>query len=86
MKSFDYSSEVEAKDIIKKQGGFVSAVTEFLGQPCPKEVLQDGDPVMIEINPMGQLMGVLFGKHVVCLAERKMIRINSRHITHGWAI
>ena len=86
MDSFNYSSEDEAKDIIRNQGGFVSAVTEFLGQPCPKEVLQDGDPVLIKMQPMGQLMGVLFGKDVVCLAERKMIRINSRHITHGWAI
>lgn len=86
MKSFSYSTEDEAKEIIRNEGGFVSAVTEFLGDPAPISVLQDGDPVLIEMQPMGQLMGVLFGKHVVCLSEKKMVRINGRHITHGWAV
>tara|TARA_B100001250_G_scaffold370053_1_gene353942 strand:- start:2861 stop:3253 length:393 start_codon:yes stop_codon:yes gene_type:complete len=86
MKSFSYSSEEEANKIITTQGGFVSAVTESLGEPCPTEILQDGDPVMVNILPIGQVMGVLFGKHVVCLAEKRMIRVHGRNITHGWAI
>ena len=86
MKSFSYSNEDEANEIINIQGGFVSAVTESLGKPCPTEILQDGDPVMVDISPIGEVMGVLFGKHVVCLAEKRMIRVHGRHITHGWAI
>lgn len=79
-----YASEEAAYDIIGSYGGLGGLAKRILGEPSG--TLLDGDPVLCELPVVGEIMGVLFDKSVVCITAKGMIRVKDKYIIHGWAI
>ena len=86
MKLFDYENEPEAQSIIDYHGGLEKAVETLLGKPPPLNNLQDGDPVLFKAPIMDQALGVRFGKFIVGLSHRKIVRVSEKYFVHGWAL
>ena len=80
---FDYSSEEEATRIIEKHGGLAQLIRSILGEPS--DVLEDGDPVLLELPAgVGEVLGIKLGTQVVGLSESRMIQVGSRYWREGW--
>ena len=86
MKLFDYKNEPEAQSIIDYHGGLEKAVETMLGKPTTLDNLQDGDPVLFKAPMMGDALGVMFGKFIVGLSHRKIVRVSQKYFVHGWAL
>ena len=86
MKLFDYENEPEAQSIIDYHGGLEKAVETLLGKPTTLNNLQDGDPVLFKAPIMDQALGVRFGKFIVGLSQRKIVRVSEKYFVHGWAL
>ena len=80
--AFKYDSEDDAQRIIDKDGGLSALLTRVLGNPSDERA--DGDPVLLDIPLMGELVGVGLGTAAVALTERSMLRIDSRYVVRGW--
>ena len=86
MKLFDYENEPEAQSIIDDHGGLEKAVETLLGKPTTLNNLQDGDPVLFKAPIMDQALGVRFGKFIVGLSHRKIVRVSEKYYVHCWEL
>ena len=86
MKLFDYENEPEAQRIIDHHGGLEKAVETLLGKPPTLDNLQDGAPVLVQAPIMAQARGGRFGKFIVGLSHRKIVRVSEKYFVHGWAL
>lgn len=76
-----YSNEAEAYGIIKAHGGFealMDSVFTHQGEPV------DGDPCLLKLPVVGEIMGVKFGKSVVCVTKSGLAQVKDRYILKGW--
>ena len=80
--AFKYDSENEAQRIIENDGGLSALLTRVLGTPSDERA--DGDPVLVDVPLMGELVAVWFGNTAVALTERSMLRIDPRYVVRGW--
>jgi hypothetical protein len=52
----------------------------FKSQGEPK----DGDPCLLKLPLVGEVMGVKFGESVVCVTKSGLTQISDRYIIKGW--
>jgi hypothetical protein len=76
-----YASESEAYGIIDSHGGFESlmdSVFENKGDPV------DGDPCLVKLPIVGEMMGIKLDKTVVCITKFGLSQMPQRYIIRGW--
>lgn len=76
-----YSSETEAYDIIKGHGGFAAlmdTVFEHKGKP------RNGDPCLVKLPIVGEMMGVKLNNSVVCITKFGLSQMPEKYIVRGW--
>lgn len=76
-----YNSEAEAYGIIESHGGFESlmdSVFENKGDPV------DGDPCLVKLPIVGEMMGIKLDKTVVCITKFGLSQMPERYIIRGW--
>ena len=81
---YRYKTQPEADRIIAENDGMAGLISKYLGEPRQPE--KDGDPCLVELPIIGELMGVKLGKDVVCLVKTGFVRVAGRHIKLGWVI
>ena len=81
---FQYNTEQEADQIISKAGDLQDFIASVLGEPSGQ--LKDGDPCLIKLPIVGQLLGVKLGASVVALTEKGMVRVDVRYLVCGWSV
>lgn len=83
-KSFKYETEQEANQIINRFGGLADLFTHFLGAPCPLSQLDDGDPCLVTLPGVGELMGMRVNHAVMVKTTQGVITVQSKRIKKGW--
>ena len=76
-----YNSEAEAYGIIESHGGFealMDSVFENKGDPV------DGDPCLVKLPIVGEMMGIKLDKTVVCITKFGLSQMPERYIIRGW--
>lgn len=76
-----YKSEDEAYGIIDSHGGFealMDSVFENKGDPV------DGDPCLVKLPIVGEMMGIKLDKTVVCITKFGLSQMPERYILKGW--
>ena len=76
-----YANESEAYGIIEAHGGFealMDSVFERQGEP------RDGDPCLLKLPIVGEIMGVKLGDTAVCITKFGLSQISDRYIIKGW--
>lgn len=76
-----YNSEQEAYDIIRAHGSFealMDTVFDKSGDPA------EGDPCLMDIPIVGELMGIKFKDGVVCVTKKGLVKLPDRYIVKGW--
>jgi|TARA_Y100000310_G_scaffold344099_1_gene455122 hypothetical protein len=84
--ALQYQSEDEAAEILKRYGGMAGLVTAFLGAPCDRALLEDGDPVMIQWPGLGDVMGMMVNNRVLVKTAKGTVPVNTNRIIKGWHI
>lgn len=80
-KFITYESEDQAYAIIEAHGGFANlmdSVFSHVGEP------KDGDPCLLNIPIVGELMGIKYQNSVVCVTKHGLTQIKDRYIIRGW--
>ena len=76
-----YTSEDEAYGIIEAHGGFEALMDSvFKHQGAP----QDGDPCLVKLPIVGEMMGIKLDKTVVCITKFGLSQMPERYILKGW--
>lgn len=76
-----YANEAEAYGIIASHGGFEALMDSiFIHQGEPK----DGDPCLLNIPIVGEIMGIKYQNSVVCVTKHGLTQIKDRYIVRGW--
>ena len=83
-RQFSYSSEAEADALISAQGDLRDFAASILGEPTGG--LKTGDPVIMDLPQIGQVMGVILGDKLVSVCKRGLIRVDKRYLVCGWAL
>ena len=81
---FSYSSEAEADALISAEGDLRDFAASILGEPTGG--LKTGDPVIMDLPQIGQVMGVILGDKLVSVCKRGLIRVDKRYLVCGWAL
>ena len=80
-KYITYKSQSEAYDIIEAHGGFealMDSVFKMRGDPT------DGDPCLLDLPVVGEIMGIKYGKGVVCITKFGLSEFPDRYIKRSW--
>ena len=83
-RQFSYSNEQEADALISAKGDLRDFAESILGEPTGG--LKTGDPVIMRLPTIGQVMGILLGDNIVSVCERGLIRVDKRYLVCGWAL
>lgn len=81
---FQYNTEQEADNIISGCGDLKNLIVAILGNPSDE--LKDGDPCLIDMPIVGQIMGIKLGSQVVALTQKGLIRVQDRYLVCGWSV
>jgi len=81
-----YKDVTEAYKIIDRFGGIESIVTSRLGEPANIDALDDGDPVLLNLPKIGEIMGVLVSGRVLVKTQGDVLTIPLHRIKKGWHI
>lgn len=76
-----YNNEQEAYDIIRSHGSFgalMDSVFGNIGEPI------DGDPCLMNLPIIGEIMGIKFKGGVVCVTKSGLIKLDDRYIVRSW--
>ena len=84
MSAFQYANETEANALIDDRGGLESLVCSVLG--APSETLEDGDPVLLRLPMLGDLLGIRLHDYAVGLSSVRLLEIPERFIAKGWHV
>ena len=76
-----YHSERQAYDIIDAHGGFEALMTRVFGEPGQPS---DGDPCLMKLPIVGEIMGIKFEDQVVCVTQSGLTQIPERYVITGW--
>lgn len=87
MAGFDYHSEHEATEILRRSGGLTGALTAILGEPVQVVYLTPGDPILIAAGGV-ELVGVYLGTRYVAGIDitGQIVEIPLRLCRHGWRL
>ena len=84
-KGFFYASEDDAEGIINSANGLENLVTKILGvDSVGVEFLDVGDPVLVDIPVMGNMIGVFNGNHAIIKLKQRAVLIEGQRILKGW--
>lgn len=83
-RQFSYSNQQEADALISAKGDLRDFAESILGEPTGG--LKTGDPVIMRLPTIGQVMGILLGDKIVSVCERGLIRVDKRYLVCGWAL
>ena len=84
---FDYSSAGDADQLIAEYGDLQNIVSSRLGAAVSDfDALQDGDPCMVDLPMIGDLLGVKFQSDIVCKSAHKVVRADPRYFVAGWPL
>ena len=78
-------SELGADALIAKYGDLVGVLTRAIGEP-PNQAELDGDPCVVDVDGIGQVAGIKYGKTVICLLQKGFIRLPDNLIIAGWNV
>lgn len=82
---FFYASEDDAEGIINSANGLENLVTKILGvDSVGVEFLDVGDPVLVDIPVMGNMIGVFNGNHAIIKLKQRAVLIEGQRILKGW--
>lgn len=81
----EYESELSADALIAKYGDLVGVLTRAIGEP-PNKAKSDGDPCVVDVDGIGQVAGIKYGKTVICLLQKGFIRLPDNLIIAGWHV
>ena len=76
-----YNSEAEAYGIIESHGGFESLMDSVFEN---KGDQVDGDPCLVKLPIVGEMMGIKLDKTVVCITKFGLSQMPERYIIRGW--
>ena len=79
---FQYNTEQEADEIVN--GDLKGLIVSILGNESDQ--LKDGDPCLIDMPIVGQIMGIKLGSQVVALTQKGLIRVQDRYLVCGWSV
>lgn len=86
-KNFKHKNLKEAVKHLKKYGGLEGLVTHILGQePTGVEVLQVGDPVLLQLPGMDLSLGIYMDSHAISKTEQGTLQVPPQFILRGWAL
>jgi hypothetical protein len=83
-KQFSYKTEEAASEIMAKHGGLIGLVESVFG--ASSDELQDGDPVVVSLPKIGQMMGVVLKDSVMIKMQRGLMPVSTGRIVKGWAV
>ncbi len=83
---FNYRSESGAKKILARYQGLEGLFTAYLGEPADIRKLEDGDPVLLELPVIGDVMGMMVSDSVMVKTEHGVITMSTNLIKRGWHI
>lgn len=81
---FSYDSEAEAYKFITEHGGLRDFAKSILGDESTN--LKSGDPVIMRLPMVGELMGVLLGETIVSVCAAGLVRVDRRYLICGWSV
>jgi len=85
-KKFNYRSEDEAQSIIESFGSITAMVSSELGATSEVSELKDGDPVVVSLPVIGEVMGIFIKGLAMVKTEKGTINVQSSRITTGWCV
>jgi len=87
MAAFEYHTDHEATEILRRSEGLTGALTAIFGEPVPKAYLDPGDPILIAAGGV-ELLGVYLGtRHVAGIdIDGHIVEIPLRLCRHGWRL
>ena len=65
-------------------GGLGELVRTVLGEPS--DDLEDGDPVLLKVPIIGEVVGVKFGPGAVALSPSSMLQVSQQYVVEGWHV
>jgi len=84
---FDHTTEAEAQVFIEKYGSLEKLITHTLGRdPVDVEQLKAGDPVLVSLPIIGDVIGVFVGHQVLCKSPNGTLSVNVNRIKMGWRL
>lgn len=87
MAGFEYHSDHEAAEILRRSDGLTGALRGIFGEPVPKTDLNPGDPILIAAGGV-ELLGVYLGTAYVAGIDidGRIVEIPLRLCRHGWRL
>lgn len=86
-KLFKHSDEAGAMEYIDEAGGLKGLISKTLNrQPCDVAELQTGDPVLLSLPILGELLGVYVKGNVIVKTPKGALKINAEKIKCGWRL
>lgn len=83
---FEYEDESSAQKLRDAYGGLVGLFSSVFGAPLPVEYLDDGDPCLVEIPGIGELMGMWVNARAIVKSEGGTIDVPSSRVLKGWHV
>jgi hypothetical protein len=83
---FPYNSESEALQLLEQHGGLQGLFSEVFGDPSEMNELEDGDPVMVNVYGIGEMMGFMVSGSAMVKTERGTVSVPANRIQAGWHI
>lgn len=82
-KGLNYKNEIGAEELIARHGDLVGVLTHAIGEQ-PNEAKADGDPCVVDVDGIGQVAGIKYGKTVICLLQKGFIRLPEELTIASW--
>tara|TARA_Y100000593_G_C4242480_1_gene302881 strand:- start:633 stop:1031 length:399 start_codon:yes stop_codon:yes gene_type:complete len=84
LSQFSYEGKAEADALIEKHNGLGNLIDSLLGESVSIEDLNDGNPVLMKLPIVGELLGIWLGNVGVGVTEKGLVRVLPAYCVRGW--
>ena len=81
----EYSSAREALRIVRESGGMERFISQYLGDPVPRNQVRRGDVCLAEF-PAGMAIGICSGQNAAFASMDGVIFVPMEQVLKGWNI
>lgn len=85
-KKFNYQTECQAQSIIQSFGSMTAMVSSELGETSEISKLKDGDPVVVLLPNVGEVMGIFIKGLAMVKTDLGTINVPASRISTGWCV